>query len=96
MEAIHSSELRLLQKLARELYDRHFADVDTVSSADGLTSLELQVLRLITKGHSDKDIGRLLFISRKTASNHVSSILSKTGSANRAEAAVYAERNGIN
>ena len=57
---------------------------------DGLTARELAVLRLITQGRSNRAIGRELSISEHTAANHVRSILMKTGSANRAEAASYA------
>jgi DNA-binding NarL/FixJ family response regulator len=57
---------------------------------DGLSERELDVLRLIAEGCSNRDIGERLFISQHTAANHVRSILQKTGCANRAEAAAYA------
>lgn len=57
---------------------------------DGLTSREIDVLRLVAKGASNKEIGESLFISQNTAANHVRSILTKTGAANRTQAAIYA------
>ena len=62
----------------------------TPATHDGLSERELDVLRLIAEGCSNRDIGERLFISQHTAANHVRSILQKTGCANRAEAAAYA------
>ncbi len=62
---------------------------------DGLTQREIEVLRLISGGKTDREIGQELFISVKTVGNHVSNILNKTSAANRTEAAVYAARQGI-
>jgi DNA-binding CsgD family transcriptional regulator/tetratricopeptide (TPR) repeat protein len=61
----------------------------------GLTARELEVLRLMTKGHTNREIGAELFISEKTVSVHVSRILAKLGAANRAEAATIAHRLGV-
>ena len=62
---------------------------------DGLTQREVEVLELICGGKTDREIGEELFISVNTVGNHVRSILSKTHSANRAEAATYAGRHGL-
>jgi DNA-binding NarL/FixJ family response regulator len=62
---------------------------------DDLTSREADVLRLLARGHSNREIGRSLFISQNTAANHVRSILMKTGSTNRTEAAAFAHRHGL-
>ena len=62
---------------------------------DGLTQREAEILRLVGNGLSNRDIGRVLFISEHTTANHVRSILRKTGSANRTEAAAYAHRRGL-
>jgi DNA-binding CsgD family transcriptional regulator/tetratricopeptide (TPR) repeat protein len=62
---------------------------------DGLSARELDVLRLVAQGRSNREIGVALFISEHTAANHVRSILRKTGSANRAEATGYAYRRGL-
>lgn len=62
---------------------------------NGLTQREVEVLQLISGGMTDREIGAQLFISAKTVGNHVGSILNKTSTANRTEAASYATRNGL-
>jgi DNA-binding CsgD family transcriptional regulator len=57
---------------------------------DGLTDREIEVLRLLAEGLSNRAIGERLYISTNTAANHVRSILIKTGAANRTQAAMYA------
>ncbi|MEU7004798.1 AAA family ATPase [Nonomuraea sp. NPDC046570] len=57
-----------------------------------LTPRELEVLRLVTLGRTNRDIAAELFISAKTVSVHVSNILSKLGVASRGEAAAAAHR----
>jgi ATP/maltotriose-dependent transcriptional regulator MalT len=56
----------------------------------GLTGRELEVLRLVAAGCSNREIAAELFISPKTASVHVSNILGKLGVASRGEAAAKA------
>ncbi|MCO5997867.1 helix-turn-helix transcriptional regulator [Actinoallomurus rhizosphaericola] len=58
----------------------------------GLTPREAEVLRLLTDGHSNREIGARLFITEKTASVHVSRILAKLGVTSRGEAAATAHR----
>ncbi len=60
------------------------------SYPDELTEREMEVLRLIAKGRSNRQIADELFITANTVANHVKNILSKTQSANRTEAAAYA------
>ena len=61
----------------------------------GLTEREREVLTLLAGGRSNPEIGRLLFISTKTASVHVSNILAKLGVTGRGEAAAVAHRLGV-
>jgi DNA-binding CsgD family transcriptional regulator/tetratricopeptide (TPR) repeat protein len=61
----------------------------------GLTSREVEVLRLLAAGHSNREIGAALFIAPKTASVHVSNILGKLGASSRTEAAAIAHSNGL-
>ena len=62
---------------------------------DGLSPREAQILGLVARGLSNRQLGRTLCISEHTAANHVRSILRKTGCSNRTEAASYAHRSGI-
>jgi DNA-binding NarL/FixJ family response regulator len=57
-----------------------------------LTDREREVLSLLARGMSNREIGTELFIAPKTASVHVSNILSKLGAASRTEAAAIAHR----
>jgi len=60
-----------------------------------LTAREVEVLRLLAAGHSNREIGAALFIAPKTASVHVSNILGKLGASSRTEAAAIAHSNGL-
>ncbi len=61
----------------------------------GLSPREAQILELVARGLSNREIGEELSISEHTAANHVRSILRKTECANRTEAASYAHRHGL-
>ena len=61
----------------------------------GLTPRELEVLRLLVEGRSNRQIAEQLFISAKTASVHVTNLLSKLGVHSRLEAAAMARRLGL-
>jgi DNA-binding CsgD family transcriptional regulator/tetratricopeptide (TPR) repeat protein len=61
----------------------------------GLTRREAEVLALVAQGRTNRQIGQALFITPKTASVHVSSILAKLGAAGRGEAAAIAHRLGL-
>ena len=61
----------------------------------GLTTRELDVLRLIAAGHTNPEIGKALYMSPKTASVHVSRILAKLDVKTRTEAAGVAHRLGL-
>ena len=65
------------------------------SLPDALSGREAQILRLVARGLSNREIGAELYISEHTAANHVRSILRKTGCGNRTEAASYAHRHGL-
>ncbi|SRR5581483_6958055 len=55
-----------------------------------LTEREREVLALVARGYTNKQIAEALYVSEKTARNHVSHILEKLGLARRSEAAVFA------
>ena len=66
--------------------------VPTKASALGLTAREVEVLRLLTDGRTNRQVGSNLGMSEKTASVHVSRILAKLGASTRGEAAAAAQR----
>ncbi|MEU1201903.1 AAA family ATPase [Streptomyces sp. NPDC005813] len=71
---------------------------ETPSGADRspvLTARESDVLLLLSRGRTNRQIGEELFISGKTASVHVSNILAKLGAASRTEAVAIAYREGL-
>jgi len=63
--------------------------------AAGLTEREVEILRLLAAGKTDKEIAYTLHITAKTASNHVGNILRKVGAGNRTEAARFATRHRL-
>lgn len=62
---------------------------------DDLTAREVEVLQLLAFGRSNKDISKALSISLSTVATHVRNIFSKTGCANRTEAAAYARQHAL-
>jgi predicted ATPase/DNA-binding CsgD family transcriptional regulator len=69
--------------------------VQEIDRPSGLSPRELDVLRLMVDGKTDREIADTLFISPRTASKHVASILAKLDVASRGEAAVYATRHSL-
>jgi DNA-binding CsgD family transcriptional regulator len=71
------------------------ADGEEEEAAFGLTPRERQVLVLLAGGATNREIGTQLFMAEKTASVHVSRILSKLDVRSRTEAAAVAHRHGL-
>jgi ATP/maltotriose-dependent transcriptional regulator MalT len=86
---------KMAEKVASLLEQIEALPAKTPAYPDGLTQREVEVLRLIATGRSNPDIAAELVISLNTVTRHVSNIFSKTGAANRAEAATYAYRHGL-
>jgi DNA-binding NarL/FixJ family response regulator len=68
---------------------------DGLDAGARLTPRELEVLRLLATGRSDKEIAAALSISYRTVTNHVANILAKLGAESRTAAATYAVRAGL-
>lgn len=64
-------------------------------SAPSLTPRESQVLGLIAKGQTNRQIARALGVSEKTVKTHVTNLLRRIGAADRTQAALWAVRHGI-
>lgn len=70
------------------------AEADPAETFNALSAREMEILRLITRGLSNKEIAKALGISRQTVKNHMTSILRKLAVNDRTQAAVYALRRG--
>jgi DNA-binding CsgD family transcriptional regulator/tetratricopeptide (TPR) repeat protein len=97
-------QLREAEQLARRFdMARLVIDIDALLQAkdrvvkfpDELTAREVEVLRLLAIGRTNKDVSLVLGISLNTVATHVRNILNKTQCANRTEAAAYAIRHGL-
>ena len=81
-----------LQSVLRDLDEIEENQTAAVSLPEPLTPREMDVLRLIAKGKSNKEIADTLIVSEKTIKTHVSNILSKLHLADRTQVAIYALR----
>ncbi len=97
IRATYLGEARLHPKIMRKLMDEVSRQADRQKSAEGpqLTDRELEVLRLVIQGKSNREIAQVLVISEKTAKAHVSNILGKLGVEDRTQMAVYALKNNL-
>ena len=71
------------------------ADVGKRTHAGGLTDRELEVVRLLARGLTNKEIATALDISVKTAGHHIQHIFEKAGVTTRAAATLFAMQNGL-
>jgi NarL family two-component system response regulator LiaR len=99
VEAIHraaNGEATLHPRIAaRVIKEFRSGAVDKSSPFSILTDREMEVLKLIAKGHTNTKIAEELVITVGTVKGHVSNILSKLHLADRTQAAVYAWQKGI-
>jgi DNA-binding CsgD family transcriptional regulator len=65
------------------------------TGADDLSPREVEVLRVVARGLSNREAGAVLHLSEHTVAHHLRSVLRKTGCANRTQATTYAVRQGI-
>jgi DNA-binding NarL/FixJ family response regulator len=90
------TEIERLARHARiELASASRTEGEAARDPLGLTEREAEVIRHVAAGRSNQQIADALFITRKTASVHVSNILGKLGVSNRVEAAAVAQRLGL-
>ena len=87
IRAVHAGQRRIPAEIAAELAE-HAAE-------DELTEREIEVLRLIGSGNSNKEIGNQLSISEMTVKSHVTNILSKLAANDRAHAVTIGLKRGI-
>ncbi len=82
-------------QLSPQIAARLIKEVKVPDSPEKLTEREIDVLRLLAKGLSNKEIASSLSITEKTVKTHVSNILSKLNVPSRTQAALYAVRVGL-
>jgi DNA-binding NarL/FixJ family response regulator len=87
IRAVHAGQKRIPPEVAAELAE-HAAD-------EGLTSREIDVLRLIAAGNANKEIAGQLSIGEETVKGHVTNILAKLGANDRTHAVTIGLRRGI-
>lgn len=92
IEATARGEAMLDPSLTQRVFSeiRFSIQKEEAAAFTELTAQEMQVLALISEGRTNREIATALFLSEGTVRNYVSSILSKLGVSNRAEAAAYA------
>jgi DNA-binding CsgD family transcriptional regulator len=93
--AIAQQARGLAEPIGQRRVLRALAAVAPSARPAGLSEREVDVLRLVAAGLSNREIGARLHISANTAANHVRSIFMKTGAANRTQAAMYAAQHDL-
>jgi NarL family two-component system response regulator LiaR len=90
----YAGQAQLHPEVARRLMQQVTSPRQPEGAAD-LTTREREVLGLIARGRSNKEIARELVVSERTVKGHVSNILGKLGLQDRTQAALYAVRHGL-
>ncbi|NWJ48184.1 MAG: response regulator transcription factor [Chloroflexi bacterium] len=93
--AAERGEVQLHPEVAKKLMHEVLAPPKEADAIEELTEREREVLGLLGKGMSNKEIARDLSVSEKTVKAHVSSILNKLNLPGRTHAALYAVKRGI-
>jgi DNA-binding NarL/FixJ family response regulator len=96
VRAVARGESPLDPRAARQLIrSRDASTVGPVDQPVDLSPRETEVLRLVVEGLLNKQIAQRLGISERTVKAHLTSIFQRTGVADRTQAALWAERNGL-
>ncbi len=93
IKKVHSGESYIPSNLVTELIKDFSSPL--YKDDNELTEREIEVLKAIADGMSNKEIGKLLFISEKTVKNHISNIFRKLDINDRTQAAIYAIKHGF-
>lgn len=97
IRAVHRGEARLHPDITRKLMQQvsHKRNEIQESSVEQLTEREIEVLRLVARGRSNREIAEDLFISEKTVKTHISNILGKLNLDQRTQLVIYAIKNKL-
>ena len=99
IEAVHEGKARIHPRLAIKVFQA-FAEISNENQRDkdifdGLTEREIEILRLIARGMTNRQVSNHLWISERTVDNHVQNIYKKLNISDRTQATLYAVRKGI-
>jgi NarL family two-component system response regulator LiaR len=92
---VYRGEPSLHPTVALKLMNELNREPELPPTEEPLTERELEVLKLIAQGHTNREIGEQLHLSERTIGKYSSNILDKLHLANRTQAALYALRTGI-
>jgi len=97
IEAVGRGEALLDPAVTQRIFQevRKAAKEEEASAFSTLTQQEKHVLLLVSEGRTNREIAKALFLGEGTVRNYVSSILSKLGVSNRAEAAAFAVEHNL-
>jgi NarL family two-component system response regulator LiaR len=95
IDDVYHGRMSLHPNIALKLIEELNKPTEKQKTIDPLTEREVEVLKLVAKGHSYQEIAKKLVVSERTVGAHVSNILSKLHLANRTQAALYALRKGF-
>jgi DNA-binding CsgD family transcriptional regulator len=90
-----SQGMRAIDEFLATLEERSNRDEPLPPLPGNLSSRQLEVLRLIGMGKTNREIATTLILSERTVERHVADVYAKIGAANRAQAAVYAQQHGL-
>lgn len=99
IEAVHEGKARIHPRLAMKVFQA-FAEISSENQRDkdmfdGLTEREIEILRLIARGMTNRQVSAHLWISERTVDNHVQNIYKKLNISDRTQATLYAVRKGL-
>lgn len=92
---VYQGELALHPTIARKLLQRQSQVTPAPPVSEILTEREIEVLKLMARGLSNKEIADALVVSMPTVRSHITNILTKLNLSNRTQAVLYALREGI-
>jgi NarL family two-component system response regulator LiaR len=95
IRTVHNGEAALHPTVARKLIQEVKAPSKTRSSLDPLTPREMDVLKCLARGLSNREIAKELTVSVRTVTTHMRNILDKLHVSNRTQAALYALEHGV-
>lgn len=95
IHSVYADKLTIPKELTHLLLGGRPAKAEPASAKEALTSRELDVLKYIAQGLSNKQVAHTLSISTTTVRSHASSIMRKLNVENRTQLAIYAREKGL-